>query len=188
LLNLYDTPGHADFAREVARSLVFVQGAVLLLDATQGIQAQTLSVHDKVMHLANPPKLLIALTKVDMEMARPVNVALSVCEWLAHDDPDSILHTSARNRVGVKELLDTICEQVPPPTPLEDDDDRLRAVVVDSSYDSRGVNCLVQILSGQLKETDRISIVADAQGQSFSVQECGIILPDPLRTKTLGRG
>jgi GTP-binding protein LepA len=193
LLHLYDTPGHADFGLEVTRSLSFVQGAVLLLDAAQGIQAQTWSVYDKVKALEYPPHLMIALTKVDLESARPVNVALTVSEWLDWDDPDSILLTSARSQVGVKELLDAICEQVPSPKPLDDDDGSiLRAQVVDSWYDSRGVNCLVQILSGELKESDRIAIVSntspETQNQSFSVQEVGIVLPLPHRTSHLRRG
>lgn len=106
LLNMYDTPGHVDFFSEVARSLCFVQGAILLLDATQGIQAQTLSVYETAKSLPNPPKLLVALTKIDLHAARPVHVALTASEWLSDcEDPDTIIHTSARNRIGVKELL-----------------------------------------------------------------------------------
>ena len=77
---MYDCPGHQDFSREVSRCLSFVQGAILLLDATQGIQAQTWSVHEKASALEDPPELLMALTKIDLELARPVNVALSICE------------------------------------------------------------------------------------------------------------
>jgi elongation factor 4 len=194
LLNLYDTPGHSDFGLEVSRSLLFVQGAVLLLDAAQGIQAQTWSVYDKVKTLADPPHLMIALTKIDLESANPINVALTVSEWLDWDDPDSIMLTSARERAGVKELLDEICARVPPPRPLDDDDGVvLRAQVVDSHYDDRGVNCLVRILSGELKEGDRISIVKSTATRqsdvvSHPVQEVGIVLPDPVRTGKLQRG
>ena len=215
---MYDTPGHVDFGREVSRSLSFVQGAVLLLDATQGIQAQTWSVYDKVMAIQpQPPKLIIALTKVDLPNARPDHVALTVADWLQYDDPDAILYTSARNRIGIKPILDAVCEQIPSPTPLSDDTDInyhneaerdaksiLRAQVVDSWYDSRGVNCLIQIVAGQLKENDRISIITSngsgsnssnneattqqQQQQSYSVQEVGIMIPHPIRTKILLRG
>ena len=194
LINFIDTPGHIDFSSEVSRSLHFLQGAVLLLDATQGIQAQTWSVYEKVQAMTNPPKLLLALTKVDLESARPIHVALTVSEWLNWDDPDTILHTSARNRLGIKPLLDAICSQVPPPQPLpDDDDDMLRAQVVDSWYDELGVSCLVQIVSGILNEGDRISIVPrnndkSSQLQPFSVQEVGLVLPRCHRTKRLGRG
>jgi GTP-binding protein LepA len=192
LLNMVDTPGHVDFGREVSRSLTFVDGAVLLLDATQGIQAQTWSVYEKVKSLEKPPALLLALTKVDLDAARPIHVALTVSEWLNWDDPDSIIITSARNRVGITEVLDAVCQHVPSPSPLDDDDGEiLRAQVVDSWYDSRGVNCLVQIVSGALAEGDRIAVLNDknaTQNQSFSVQEVGLLLPHSLRTGKLQRG
>jgi translation elongation factor EF-4 len=207
LLNMYDTPGHVDFGREVSRSLSFVQGAVLLLDASQGIQAQTWSVYDKVQAIQPvPPKLIIALTKIDMPSARPEHVALQVADWLQYEDPDAILYTSSRNRIGIKNVLDAVCAQVPPPTPLSDDVDDseyllpasakqkkgiLRAQVVDSWYDSRGVNCLVQVVAGHLEEGDRIAIAnASAQNAStsYSVQEVGIMLPHPRRSGSLRRG
>lgn len=206
LLNMYDTPGHVDFGMEVTRSLCFIQGAVLLLDATQGIQAQTWSVYEKVKAMApNDPKLLIALTKVDLESARPIHCALTMSEWLNLDDPDTILHTSARNRIGIKTLVDTVCEQVPPPQPLDDDDGSnniLRAQVVDSWFDDRGVNCLVRIVSGQMEEGDRISLVpyasvisndgkivpSTSSVQSHSIQEVGLLLPHAMRTGSLRRG
>ena len=204
LLNLIDTPGHVDFGREVQRTLSFVQGAVLLLDATQGIQAQTWKVYDQALSMVNRPELLLALTKIDMDAARPVHVALQVSEWLNWDDPDDIIHTSARNRIGVKDIVDTVCRLVPPPKPLEDDvdnaddaktDNLLRAQVVDSWYDDRGVNCLVQVVSGELSEGDRIVIVRSSTDeekstnqQSFSVQEVGMVLPHNKRTGYLLRG
>lgn len=215
LLNMYDTPGHVDFGKEVTRTLQFVQGAVLLLDATQGIQAQTWSVYEKAKSLKpTPPELLIALTKIDLESARPINVALSVAEFFNWEDPDTILHTSARSRIGIKQLLDAVCENVPSPSVLQDDDPEsnptLRGQVVDSWYDSRGVNCLIRIVSGHLKEGDRISMIApisedtsstsstmnesettvstkDPQS-SYSVQEVGILIPKPQRTGKLVRG
>jgi GTP-binding protein LepA len=182
------------FSKEVARSLSFVQGAILLLDSTQGIQAQTWTVHEKAKGMEVSPELILALTKVDLDAARPIDVALTVSEWLNHDDPDTIIPTSARSRIGIAELLDAVCRRVPPPRPLKDDKDGsiLRAQVVDSWYDTRGVNCIVQILSGNLDEGDRIAIATsdsvDTQQQSFSVQEVGLLLPRSIRTSTLGRG
>lgn len=218
LLNMTDTPGHVDFGREVARSLNFVQGAMLLLDASQGIQAQTTNVYFKAKSMENPPELLLALTKVDLDAARPIHVALTVSEWLDWDDPDNIIHTSARSRIGIAEVLDRICALVPPPPVLEDDADDseyeamarsktfqsdkmiLRAQVVDSWYDDRGVNCLVQIVSGEMLEGDRIVMAASSNScaddsnasgqkqQSFSVQEVGVVLPQAKRTGVLRRG
>ena len=183
--------GHVDFGREVSRSLSFVQGAILLLDATQGIQAQTWSVHEKVKALEDPPELLMALTKIDLDSARPVNCALSICEWLGLDDPDAIFQTSARSRIGIKPLVDAIARQVPPPKAMSDEEEFpavLRAQVVDSWYDDRGVNCLVRLLSGNLRETDRIAIRGSSKNTSYSVQEVGLVTPQPVRTGRLERG
>jgi GTP-binding protein LepA len=158
----------------------------------------------------------VAITKVDLEAARPEHVALSAAEWLAEEagrpggkdgsgiDPDRIILTSARSRIGIRALLDAICERVPAPSRLPDDrrdDDSggatLRAQVVDSWYDSRGVNCLVRVLSGVLAEGDRISIAASQHRAassapnaipSYSVQEVGIVVPGPVRTGKLRIG
>lgn len=150
--------------------------------------------------MQHPPELILAMTKIDLDAARPIHVALSVSEWLSLDDPDSIIPTSARSRIGIAELMDAVCRRIPSPNPLKDDDDDiLRAQVVDSWYDSRGVNCVVQVVSGSLAEGDRISIARKAgsgdyapQGvkpdQAFSVQEVGLVLPKTLRTGKLLRG
>ena len=202
LLNCYDTPGHSDFSSEVARSLSFVQGAVLLLDATQGIQAQSWTVHEKAKSMVDPPELILAMTKIDLDAARPIDVALTVSEWLSVDDPESIIPTSARSRIGIVPLLDAICRRVPPPKPMPDDNEsytngtednpHLRIQVVDSWYDSRGVNCIVQVMAGVIKEGDRIAIATKTassdSSQSFSVQEVGIVLPRSHRTGKLRRG
>jgi len=231
LLNMVDTPGHADFGMEVSKSLDSVEGAVLLFDAAQGVQAQTLSVHDKARSIGrlrgeiSAPggddeertdsttgervggiQILPALTKIDMPAARPLEVALAVSDLLGFD-PDCILETSARTRIGITELLDTICKRIPPPERLADDADGspvLRAKVIDSWFETkRGVIALVRVLSGSLSEGDRISIVEPASYEqvangdgdahkvgkdSFSVQEIGIVLPHRIRTGKLCRG
>uniref|UniRef100_A0A7S4N242 Tr-type G domain-containing protein n=1 Tax=Odontella aurita TaxID=265563 RepID=A0A7S4N242_9STRA len=213
LLNMVDTPGHADFGTEVTRGLLSVSGAVLLFDAAQGVQAQTLSVHDKARSMG--VKILPALTKVDLPAARPLDVALAVSDLFGFD-PDGVNLTSARSRIGVAEVLDAVCENVPPPEPLDDDDGTtLRAKVVDSWFEPlRGVICLVQILSGTIKEGDRVSVVEPpspakssslssssdggekedgkpraAHGKEhYSVQDVGLVLPGRHRTGKLSRG
>ncbi|KAL9178973.1 hypothetical protein ACHAXT_011946 [Thalassiosira profunda] len=225
LLNMVDTPGHADFGMEVSKSLDSVEGAVLLFDSAQGVQAQTLSVYDKARAIgrqrreiglhsseeegedddaAGGIRILPALTKVDMPSARPLEVALAVSDLMGFD-PDTILKTSARTRIGIQELLETICTKVPPPQQLPDDDgDMVRAKVIDSWFETkRGVIALVRVLSGTLAEGDRISVIepasydqiaegaGDAQRvgkDNYSVQEIGLVMPHRIRTRKLMRG
>jgi len=245
LLNMVDTPGHADFGMEVSKSLDSVEGAVLLFDSAQGVQAQTLSVYDKAKMIGGQRekfregrrlnndgrahdgeessgkdnvdvgtggdevfggiRILPALTKVDMPSSRPLEVALAVSDLMGFD-PDSILKTSARSRIGIKELLDSICKRIPPPEQLPDDDgDIVRAKVIDSWFETkRGVIALVRLLSGTLAESDRISIVEPASydqlaeggtvngpkvgKDNFSVQEIGLVMPHRIRTGKLSRG
>ena len=168
---------------------------MLLFDSVQGVQAQTLSVYDKAKALKK--QILPALTKIDIPSSRPLEVALAVSDLFGFD-PDAILKTSARARIGVKELLDSICENIPPPNSLTDDDGyMLRAKVIDSWYEPRrGVVCLVRLLSGVLSENDRISIVEPGSGRNspkvgkdnYSVQEIGLVMPHRLRTGKLRLG
>jgi len=193
LLNMIDTPGHSDFGREVTRSLTFVDGAILLLDATQGIQAQTWTVYDKAKSLPKPPALLTALTKIDLDAARPIHVALTACEWLKIDDPDTIIPTSARNRIGITQLLDAICTQVPSPEPPSYNDandntpPQFHAQVVDSWYTRGGVNCIIKMINGQIQEGDRIKILG-RNDEIFTIQEIGIVLPKPMNAQKLIQG
>ena len=193
LLNMVDTPGHADFGFEVTRSLRCVQGAVLLFDAAQGVQAQTLSVYEKARALG--VTLIPALTKVDLDSAKPEDVALSVSELFSQsfDDPDAVLWTSARSRIGIRQVLDAVATQVPaPPQLLNDIGNSLCAHVIDSWFEPlRGVVCLLQILSGSIEEGDRVSVLdpkTTYQGEHFSVQDLGLVLPHRIRTKKLSRG
>jgi Membrane GTPase LepA len=206
LLNLIDTPGHIDFGTEVTRTLSSVQGAVLLFDAAQGPQAQSISVHEKAKKMDNVKTIIPVLTKVDLPAARTLDVSLSVSELFDHD-PDTILHTSARSRIGISDVLDAVCKDIPPPVKLPDDDDKiLRAKVVDSWFEpQRGVVCLVQVLSGELHEACRVSIIEPYKNaassrtpdlsehwsnakEHYSIQDVGLVLPKRLRTKRIRRG
>ena len=171
---MIDSPGHADFGTEVTRSLSSVQGAILLFDAAQGVQAQSLSVYEKARSMENVKSILPILTKVDLAAAKPLDVALGISDLFGFD-PDAVLLTSARSRVGIHPVLEAVCCDIPSPEKMPDDDDDdyyhglardkskrsvVRAKVVDSWFEPlRGVICLVQILSGHLEEGDRISIV-----------------------------
>jgi GTP-binding protein LepA len=205
LLNLIDTPGHIDFGTEVTRTLSCVQGAVLLFDAAQGPQAQSISVHEKAKKMDNVKAIIPVLTKVDLPAARTLDVALSVSE-LFEIDPDKILHTSARSRIGISDVLDAVCNDIPSPDKIPDDDGQiLRAKVVDSWFEPlRGVVCLVQVLSGELQEGSRISIIEPYRNSStrtadvsehlynpkehYSIQDVGLVLPKRLRTRRIRRG
>jgi translation elongation factor EF-4 len=167
-----------------------------------------LSVHEKAKQMENVQTIIPALTKIDLPASRAVDVALSVSDLFGFD-PDAVLLTSARSRLGVSDILESVCKNIPPPKKLPDDDDvdttLLRAQVVDSWFEPlRGVVCLVQVLSGELHEGSRVSIIEpyakiideDKEGvphnynakEHFSIQETGLVLPHRLRTGTLGRG
>jgi small GTP-binding protein len=159
LLNLIDTPGHVDFTTEVLRSLSATQGAILLVDATQGVQAQTLA----VLQAARRRKLAIlpVLNKLDLPSAEPEKVALQVARLLstttsAHDQdhqsrPGEMIKISAKTGKGVEQLLDALVAQLPPP--IADPARPLRAFVFDSWFDHfQGVVSLVSIADGRIKK------------------------------------
>ncbi|GMI12107.1 hypothetical protein TrLO_g2644 [Triparma laevis f. longispina] len=190
LINLFDSPGHVDFSHEVDRCLDVVEGGIILFDSSQGVQAQTMSVYEKARRRG--VKMLPVLTKIDMENAKPLEVCLTVSEIFPEFDPDSIILTSARNNIGVGELLEEIVESVPPPVQKREDG-KLRCRVVDSWYEvQRGVVCLLKLESGQLKEGDRVVVLKGenetnegGQRDNFSVQEVGVMAPNRFRTKVL---
>ena len=203
LLNMVDTPGHVDFGAEVTKTLAVVQGSILLLDASQGVQAQTLSVYEKAS--SQNITIIPALTKIDLPSANPVEVALTVSELFTNNnnhyfDPDTILETSARSNIGISSLLDIIATQIPPPPPsstatlLQNQPQNLlfQAKVIDSWFETkRGVICLIQMVSGSLHENDRVTLLqqqSSSKQQQYSIQEIGIVAPHRIRTKILHAG
>ena len=135
---MVDTPGHVDFGFEVSRSLRAVQGALLLFDASQGIQAQSLSVYQKAKEVPNCQILMPVLTKIDLPHARPLEVTLAISDVFGFD-PDAVIHTSARSRIGIEEVLEAVAKDVPAPTALvgdggDDVDVPFHAQVVDSWF------------------------------------------------------
>ncbi len=181
-LNMIDTPGHVDFTYEVSRSLAACEGAVLLVDAAQGIEAQTLA----NLYLAMEGDLAIipVLNKIDLPAAQPERYAEELA-GLIGCDPSEVLHTSGKTGVGVSELLDRIVDTVPAPT--GDPSAPARAMIFDSVYDTyRGVVTYVRVIDGQLNPRERI-VMLSTRAQ-HELLEIGVSSPEPEPTKGLGVG
>ena len=182
VLHLIDTPGHVDFSYEVSRSLAACEGAILLVDAAQGIEAQTLA--NLYLALENDLHIIPVLNKIDLPAAQPEKYA----EELAHIigcDPDTVLRVSAKTGDGVPQLLDEVVAQVPPP--VGDPHAPARALIFDSVYDQyRGVITYVRVVDGQLTTRDRCLMMST--GATHETLEVGVISPEPRPTKTLGVG
>ena len=182
VLNMIDTPGHVDFTYEVSRSLEACEGAILLVDAAQGIEAQTLA----NLYLAMEADLHIipVLNKIDLPGAQPEKYAEEIAGILG-GDPDDVLRVSAKTGQGVDALLDLIVDEVPPPT--GDPDGPPRALIFDSVYDTyRGVVTYVRVVDGRLSHRDKIKMMStNAQHEMLEV---GIISPEPVKADHLGVG
>ena len=183
LLNLIDTPGHVDFSYEVERSLAACEGAVLVVDATQGVEAQTVA-HT---HLALNLNLALVpvINKVDLPNAEPDSAARQIEDVLSIPMDDPIL-VSAKTGQGVDRLIEAIVQRIPPPR-AEPDEPALRALVFDSLYDAyRGVVAYVRIVSGRLGAGDRIRLMAT--GQDYETKEVGIFTPGIKPVRRLDAG
>jgi GTP-binding protein LepA len=169
ILNLIDTPGHVDFSYEVSRALKACEGALLIVDAAQGIEAQTIS--NVYMALEQDLEIIPVLNKVDLDVARPDEVAQSI-EDLIGDRAEDILRISAKTGEGVDELLETLVDRVPPPS--GNADDPLRALIFDSIYDSyRGAVAYVRVFDGKLEKGDGMRFMAN--GKTYDAEELGVL-------------
>ena len=181
-LHLIDTPGHVDFSYEVSRSLAACEGAVLLVDAAQGIEAQTLA--NLYLAIENDLHVIPVLNKIDLPAAQPEKYAAEIANIIGCD-PDSVLRISAKTGVGVPELLEEIVRSVPAPT--GDPDGPPRALVFDSIYDQyRGVITYVRVFDGRLSTRERCLFMST--GASHETLEVGVISPEPKKTDSLGPG
>jgi GTP-binding protein LepA len=181
-LNLIDTPGHVDFTYEVSRSLKACEGAVLVVDASQGMEAQTLS--NLYLALDSNLEILPVLNKVDLPVARPDEVAHQVGELLGVD-PDSILRVSGKTGVGVPALLEAIVDHVPPPR--GSDADPLRALIFDSQFDMyRGAIAHIRVVDGKLRPGQKIRFAASEK--EFEVQEVGVLRMAQIKREELIAG
>ncbi|MBR6458793.1 MAG: translation elongation factor 4 [Actinomycetaceae bacterium] len=181
-LNMIDTPGHVDFSYEVNRSLAACEGAILLVDASQGIEAQTLA--NLYMALDNDLAIIPVLNKIDLPSANPEAVAEEVASLLGVDT-DECLAVSGKTGEGVQELLDRIVREVPPP--VADTSAPTRAMIFDSVYDTyRGVVTYVRLVDGTLKPRDRIQMMST--GATHELLEIGVISPEPTPSQGLAAG
>jgi len=181
-LNLIDTPGHVDFAYEVSRSLSACDGALLIIDAAQGVEAQTVA----NVHLANKQnlKLIPVINKIDLPNADIDTCKRQLEEVLSIPAEEAIL-ASAKNGIGIEDILEAVIARIPPPRKYEDD--YTRALVFDSLFDTyRGVVTYVRVFSGELKAGTPILMMGT--NQRYEVKEVGIFTPKQIRTESLKPG
>ena len=182
VLNLIDTPGHVDFGYEVSRSLAACEGALLIIDATQGVEAQTLA----NVHLAveNNLEIVPVINKIDLPSADPDRIKHEVEDLIGLDASHAIL-ASAKNNIGITEVLEAIVNRIPPPPDTANEP--LRALVFDSFFDSyRGIIVYFRIKDGQLKVGDKIRFIANEK--NFEVTELGVLRPHQVKVESLGPG
>ncbi len=182
VLNLIDTPGHVDFTYEVSRSLAACEGAVLLVDAAQGIEAQTLA--NLYLALENDLQIIPVLNKIDLPAAQPEKYAAELAHIIGCS-PDDVLKVSAKTGDGVRELLEEIVRLVP--APIGDADAPLRALIFDSVYDTyRGVVTYVRVMDGHVSPRERITMMSTKA--VHDLLEIGVISPEPMPSQGLGVG
>lgn len=182
ILNLIDTPGHVDFSYEVSRSLASCEGALLVVDATQGVEAQTLA--NAYLAVDHNLELIPVINKIDLPQADPEKVIEQIEDIVGISCENAIL-ASAKQGIGTGEILEAIVAHIPPPA--GSDDTPLRALVFDSWFDNyRGVIILVRVFDGVVKPGMRIRLMSN--GKEFEVSEVGIMNPKMLRTQQLRHG
>ena len=182
VLHLIDTPGHVDFSYEVSRSLAACEGAILVVDAAQGIEAQTLA--NLYLALDNNLTIIPVINKIDLPNADPEKVKRELIETLGFNE-DEIVLTSAKNGIGIEELIETIIKKVP--APKGDKNKDLQALIFDSYFDAyRGIMTLVRVVNGKIKVKDKIKMLAT--GAVYEVVEIGIHTPHEMKKDQLVAG
>lgn len=181
-LNLIDTPGHVDFSYEVSRSLAACEGALLVVDAAQGVEAQTLA--NVYLALDHDLEIIPVINKIDLPSADPERVRKEIEDIIGLDASNAIL-ASAKSGIGIEEILDAVVERIPPPP--EKSDEPLRALIFDSRFDSyKGAVAYVRVMEGSVKVGDTIRMMHN--NKDFDVTELGVFTPGLLPVKELSCG
>uniref|UniRef100_A0A1J3DSV2 Translation factor GUF1 homolog, chloroplastic n=1 Tax=Noccaea caerulescens TaxID=107243 RepID=A0A1J3DSV2_NOCCA len=181
-LNLIDTPGHVDFSYEVSRSLAACEGALLVVDASQGVEAQTLA--NVYLALENNLEIIPVVNKIDLPGAEPEQVIREIEEVIGLDCSKAIL-CSAKEGIGITEILDAIVQRIPPPKDTAEKP--LRALIFDSYYDAyRGVIVYFRVIDGKVKKGDRIFFMAS--GKDYFADEIGVLSPNQIQVDELYAG
>ncbi len=182
VMHLIDTPGHVDFTYEVSRALEACEGAILLVDAAQGIEAQTLA--NLYLAMEKDLEIIPVLNKIDLPAADPEKYSLEIANIIGCE-PDEVLRISAKTGEGIPEMLDKVCELVPSPT--GDEDAPARALIFDSVYDIfRGVVTYIRMVDGTLEPRQKITMMSS--GSTHEALEIGVVSPQPTKSKGLGVG
>ncbi|MFP6746377.1 MAG: GTP-binding protein, partial [Alphaproteobacteria bacterium] len=182
ILNLIDTPGHVDFAYEVSRSLAACEGSLLVVDASQGVEAQTLA--NVYQAIENDHEIVPVLNKIDLPAAEPERIRTQIEDVIGIDAADAIL-TSAKTGIGTEEILEALVERLPPP--VGEEEAPLQALLVDSWYDAYlGVIVLVRVVHGRLDTGMRVRLMAT--GSRHLIEQVGVFTPKMEKTDTLGPG
>ncbi|MDH5289083.1 MAG: GTP-binding protein, partial [Acidimicrobiia bacterium] len=182
VINLIDTPGHVDFGYEVSRSLAACEGVILVVDAAQGIEAQTLA--NTYLAMESDLEIVAALNKIDLPAADPERYAAEI-EQVLGIPADEILPISAKTGQGVEDLLKAVIDRIPAPTGTEDAP--LQALIFDSHFDTyRGVISSIRVVNGRLRSGDKILFMQ--AGTTYDADEIGVRTPAPAPVKSLGPG
>ncbi len=182
VLNLIDTPGHVDFSYEVTRSLAACEGAVLLVDASQGVEAQTLA--NAYLAVENDLEIIPVINKIDLPGAQPEEARRQIQDVIGLDASGAIL-ASAKEGRGISEILEAIVTRLPPPT--GDPDAPLKALIFDSWYDPyRGVVILTRVIDGVMRAGQKIRLMVT--GQDYQIEQLGVFSPKPVPVEALGVG
>jgi len=182
VLNLIDTPGHVDFSYEVTRSLAACEGALLLVDASQGVEAQTLA--NAYLAVDNNLEIIPVINKIDLPGARPEEVRRQIEDIIGLPAEDALL-ASAKEGVGTREILEAVVKRLPPPR--GDADAPLKALIFDSWYDAyRGVIIVVRVIDGVMRPGMKVRLMATAQ--DYPIESLGVFLPKPTAVEELGPG